>query len=452
VPVRGQPRQRRNAQNTKRIEGNHGIQVPLGAAEVGDAERVEMCRVLSEFRSMKSHAERNLIDEEQTGDPSVSQLDLSWSAAVAIQWRLCGSPKKGALTQEVTIREPVLRVGRHAENALSISNPTVSNHHAELRQTGNSLFVVDLGSTNGTFVNGNRIRGESKLNPGDVLQFGTAVYRVLSSMATSTNATVAIDATNVAVGHALFDRLLSDPAVVPHFQPIVRLANAEIVGYEALARSRLMGLTTPFDMFRVAAERSMESVLSELLRWESVRVGQQLNAMLYLNTHPSELDSTKLLASLVKLRGQYPDTPLTLEIHEAAITSSRCLALLGKQLADLDIRLAYDDFGAGQARLRELAETPPDVIKFDISLIRGIANATTEHRQLLESLVETVKRLHVTPLAEGVETQEEARVCLEVGFELAQGYLFGRPQAIEPDKNIERNLDFVSSAINQVSE
>ena len=70
---------------------------------------------------------------------------------------------------------------------------------------------------------------------------------------------------------------------------------------------------------------------------------------------------------------------------------------------------------------------PPDVVKFDISLIRAIDKASSNKQQVVSKLVRLVKDLGSVPLAEGVETEEEAAVCLSMGFELCQGYLTGRP-------------------------
>jgi EAL domain-containing protein (putative c-di-GMP-specific phosphodiesterase class I) len=95
------------------------------------------------------------------------------------------------------------------------------------------------------------------------------------------------------------------------------------------------------------------------------------------------------------------------------------------------MRLAYDDFGSGQARLKELFEVPPDVLKFDVKFVHGLPFTTTQHRATIQSLLRIVRDLKVTPLAEGVETMDEASVAFELGFELAQGYLFGRPEAAD---------------------
>jgi EAL domain-containing protein (putative c-di-GMP-specific phosphodiesterase class I) len=91
------------------------------------------------------------------------------------------------------------------------------------------------------------------------------------------------------------------------------------------------------------------------------------------------------------------------------------------------MQLAYDDFGAGQARLDELARVAPDCVKFDMRLIRDLDQAPAERRIVTERLVALVRELGSVPLAEGVESQAEAEACAQIGFELAQGYYFGRP-------------------------
>ncbi len=78
----------------------------------------------------------------------------------------------------------------------------------------------------------------------------------------------------------------------------------------------------------------------------------------------------------------------------------------------------------------ELAEVPPDVLKFDINIIQGLPTASDQRRSTIESLIKIARDLEVIPLAEGVETKEEAHACFELGFELAQGYLFGRPERV----------------------
>ena len=127
-----------------------------------------------------------------------------------------------------------------------------------------------------------------------------------------------------------------------------------------------------------------------------------------------------------------------LEIHEAAITSIRYLTELAALLTDLNIDLAYDDFGAGQARLVELFQVPPRYLKFDISFVRGLENASRPHKASIRALLNMVHELDVTAIAEGVETQTQADICTELGFDMAQGYFFGRPQRQRYWRDAER--------------
>jgi EAL domain-containing protein (putative c-di-GMP-specific phosphodiesterase class I) len=151
---------------------------------------------------------------------------------------------------------------------------------------------------------------------------------------------------------------------------------------------------------------------------------------LFVNTHPTETKDAcrqDLLESLRRLRAEYPSVPLTLEVHERAITDPDAMRNLRVRLSELDIELAYDDFGAGQARLLEISDVPPDYLKFDATLIRDIDSAAASRQQMLETLVRMVHDLGIAALAEGVETAAEAEVCTDLGFHFAQGYHYGRP-------------------------
>lgn len=101
-------------------------------------------------------------------------------------------------------------------------------------------------------------------------------------------------------------------------------------------------------------------------------------------------------------------------------------------LGEIGVKIAYDDFGAGQSRFLELVKAPPHYLKFDRCLIQDIHEANPQQLKMIRSLVESARDAGITTLAEGVEKQEEAIVCSELGFQLGQGYYFGRPVA-NPD-------------------
>jgi EAL domain-containing protein (putative c-di-GMP-specific phosphodiesterase class I) len=344
-------------------------------------------------------------------------------------WVLVRSTSDNGSNHRMNVMGPSFTVGRHPSCNLCLSDGTVSGRHAEIVTINRDLFIRDLNSTNGTLLNGRRLQHLTGLRSGDVLHFGSVMYTLQSSTDECTSSTVTADVSAEALAQLQFEKLLRRPALRPYFQPIVRLSDTGRIGYEVLSRSYLLGLETPDKMFRVAASRNVEAELSQVCRTEGLRIGESLpNLQFYLNTHPVELNDSALFKSLEDLRSEFPKTQVVLEVHEGAVASSAMLRDVRRVTSELGMGLAYDDFGSGQARLKELFEVPPDVLKFDVKFVHGLPFTTAQHRSTIQSLIRIVKDLNVIPLAEGVETVDEASVCFELGFELAQGYLFGRPE------------------------
>jgi EAL domain-containing protein (putative c-di-GMP-specific phosphodiesterase class I) len=290
----------------------------------------------------------------------------------------------------------------------------------------------DLGSTNGTYVNGSRISGSVVLQADDLVQFANVAFRVRRQAAPNSGQTVQDNACDRALALVQFDKLMAQRAVTPFFQPIVLMSTQEIVSYEVLARSRLFGLETPKEMFGIAAELNLEVELSRMLRWEGVEASRAFaeSPHLFVNTHPRELVAPGLIDSLRALRENYPRQRLTLEIHESAVTDGAQMVEIRSALTALNIGLAYDDFGAGQSRLNELVECPPDYLKFDMSLVRDIDSASPQRQQVVATLVQMVHELGISAVAEGVETDAESDTCRQMGFDLGQGFFYGRPAPV----------------------
>lgn len=333
-----------------------------------------------------------------------------------------------------TIRVPIGRfqVGRGADLNLCLAHPSVSKLHAEFIAAEAALFVRDLGSKNGTFVNGERISEDTPIGERDVVQFAEVEFVVGRNLV----GRAAVEQTHTMIDtHSdwhetltTFHRLMAERSVIPYFQPIVRMTDGRHVGYELLARSAISGLKMPHEMFGAAERIGLAASLSVLCRENGVEIARKLAnpGLLFVNTHPSERPHTGLLESLAHLRTLAPNLGLVVELHEGAVTCPREIADFRKELSDLQIQLAYDDFGAGQARLLELAEVPPDYLKFDLALIRDI-HKVPQRQQMVAGFVRIVRDLGIQPLAEGIENAAEAEVCRSIGFSLAQGYFYGKP-------------------------
>jgi EAL domain-containing protein (putative c-di-GMP-specific phosphodiesterase class I) len=335
-------------------------------------------------------------------------------------------------------------IGRDESSELALGSKDVSRYHAQLNVSGDMLWVRDSGSTNGTFINGKQITESEALTHGDILHIGQVGFCVLRmeeerlpSDNEDQNKTAFLDTSGLQLDRlvsftAKFKKMIRDRAVTPHFQPILAFSDQGIKGYEILGRlPRGLDLpSNPVELFNLAVALGMATELSSLFREEGVNQGLQIPEFttLFVNTHPVELKKIRNLAqSLKKIREIAAANTIVLEINEKAITDLERMKNLMSELKNLDIGLAYDDFGVGQSRLVELAKFPPDFLKFDISLIRKIHLAPKRLHQLVVTFLNMSRDLGATTIAEGIECKEEAETCRQLGFDYAQGYFYGIP-------------------------
>jgi EAL domain-containing protein (putative c-di-GMP-specific phosphodiesterase class I) len=348
----------------------------------------------------------------------------------------------GGHVRRIPIEKLPFRIGRRRELELVLPDDSVSKSHAEIQLGASGLRLKDLGSVNGTFVNRTLVE-EAELNEGDVLRIADFEFR-LGRMEPgvppppprpTTAALPRLDPTRrMAFGTRELKELVRDEMVTMVFQPIRNLGLGTVTAYEALGRGRYPGLTEdPKELFRIAESVGMEAQLSRLFRRRAVELAAARPDMktLFLNTHPMEFSRPGLLESLEDLRGVAPSLALALEIHESVLTPPATIAALRRDLEKRDIALAYDDFGAGQARLLELADAPPHYLKFDRQWVIGLDKAPRARESLLHSLLGLARELGMKTIAEGIESAAEERACFKIGFDHAQGFHLGHPRPIE---------------------
>jgi EAL domain-containing protein (putative c-di-GMP-specific phosphodiesterase class I) len=332
------------------------------------------------------------------------------------------------------------RVGRDTSNDLTVASSDLSRHHAVLTADISGLVrLTDLNSTNGSSVNRERVEGSCLLKENDIVHFGPAEFRVgirrvehaRVDEARTMLAPQGLPLSELFVpNESQFYELLAGQGMSGAAQPIVEAAGRRIVAYELLGRANHPGLpSSPARLFQIARALGREVELSEAFRNFSIdALAPRLAGFtLFANTHPNETFSKALLASLAVLRRRMPALDLVIEIHETAVTESKRLIELAAHLRDIGVRFAYDDFGAGQARLSELGEAPAHFVKFDMGLVHDIHLASERKRRVVRDLVKLVLDLGSVPLAEGIEEEGEAQICREMGFQLIQGFLTGRP-------------------------
>jgi EAL domain-containing protein (putative c-di-GMP-specific phosphodiesterase class I) len=345
------------------------------------------------------------------------------------------------------IRTLPFRVGRDpAGNDLVVDARGLSRLHAVIALDAQGrLQVTDQGSTNGTFVNRERIVAPRVVGENDVIHFGNAEFRL--GVEGGADSVIPDDSERtmiVPAGRSLsenfvrherqFMELLQGRGLAAAVQPIVEAGSGRLFAYELLGRCTHPELSgSPVHLFKLAAALGREAELSAAFRRHGVpAIAPRLNgARLFVNTHPDETFSDDLFTWLTQLRSQPGAPNIVVEVHETAIVDIVRMRELAAKLASIDVPFAYDDFGAGQARLNEIGDVPAQFIKFDMGLVQGIHEATERKQRVVRDLVRLVLDLGSVPLAEGIELEAEAAVCREMGFQLVQGYLTGRPVMVE---------------------
>ncbi len=345
------------------------------------------------------------------------------SAGNTIPLRLERKSQDGSLWV-IPIEHSPFVIGRKEGSSLLVAAEEASRKHAEILEAFDGWRIKDCGSTNGTFVNGRRLTENHLLNHGDYITIGGIRFDVVEQIDDS-------ECTQIINPEAEnLERMLDLKAVVPHFQPLISLSDGALIGYEILGRIDYDGLPkSPSQLFQISRRIGRQIELSELFRNTALEYAAQLGVkeLILFNTLPEEMDIECLGKSLKKLRQSVPDLKLGMELHENTVTNVEMMKKLRSMLNELDMLLVYDDFGAGQSRLVELLDSVPDIVKFDIALIKNIQQRSEISRSIVETLVKMAHDAGIRTLAEGIDSREEAETCKTIGFELAQGYYFGRP-------------------------
>jgi EAL domain-containing protein (putative c-di-GMP-specific phosphodiesterase class I) len=353
------------------------------------------------------------------------------------------SGKDSNLPRHIHLDEFPATVGRHPDCVIQLSVERLSRVHAQFELEGDLLTVRDLGSTNGTFVNHARIASPTRLQVGDVLHLADHEFRLMadsvgggpagSSTGEETVVGMAALPRDFPLHMPAFFELLEHEQVTGYAQPIVTAAG-ELHALELLGRSEHPNLDEgPGQLFALAAALEAEVRLSRMLRRRCFAQASEagLSLPLFFNNHPTECnDMVALLDELTALRRDYPDLDLVFEVHESAVTDLGAMSEVKQELGRMDIGLAYDDFGAGQARLLELVEVPPDYLKFDMGLIRDMTERDSPRYRLLAELNRMIAGMGIRTLIEGVESETTAELCREMGIDYMQGFLFGRPRPL----------------------
>ena len=220
------------------------------------------------------------------------------------------------------------------------------------------------------------------------------------------------------------------------FQPIFCTENMAVLGVEALGRwtSPTLGAIKP-DQFIMAAERLgfMHVITASLFRNALtcfVQMPERIGLSFNLSARDIvSVDTIDLLIDMIERAGIDPKR-ITFELTETALMRDFEAAVASiKRLRALGIRIALDDFGSGYSSLSYLHRLPLDKVKVDRSFIADMDEASG--RNIISAILGLCQTLGLDCIIEGVETEGQLQQLRELGYRMAQGYLFARPMGLQ---------------------
>ncbi|RKF23110.1 EAL domain-containing protein [Altericroceibacterium spongiae] len=221
--------------------------------------------------------------------------------------------------------------------------------------------------------------------------------------------------------------------IQPRYQPLIRLRNGQLVGYEMLSRWRLNdgSLRLPGEFIAIAEETGLIGKVFYCLLKQAVRDmrGWPSHLFLAVNLSPVQFNDDDLVEDILQIvtdAGIAPER-LEIEVTENALVADIASARdIITRLKHAGIRIALDDFGTGYSSLRHLNELPVEKLKIDRSFVHDI-ECNESSQTIVETITLMAHNLGLQVTVEGIETEEHARRVIAYGCDIGQGFLYGEP-------------------------
>ena len=239
---------------------------------------------------------------------------------------------------------------------------------------------------------------------------------------------------------------------IPYYQPIIKLDNEEIKGFEALARwqSRKRGFVFPNDFIPLAEETNLVKAIDlQILKksCQQLRLWQEslgrYDLYVSCNLFCSQFFSPTLpdeIQSILQETGLNPEN-LRVELTERALLENTEIVLSNMNaLKRIGVKILLDDFGTGYSSLSYLHRFPIDVLKIDQSFINNV-HEHKSNRAIIKTIVDLAANLRMATVGEGIENSEDAQLLQKMDCLYGQGFYFAKPMpANEMEQYIIKNL------------
>jgi EAL domain-containing protein (putative c-di-GMP-specific phosphodiesterase class I) len=230
--------------------------------------------------------------------------------------------------------------------------------------------------------------------------------------------------------------ILAQRRIETWFQPVFRASDMHVWGYECLVRARTLSgdLISPADLLAWARQEQLIYLFDRVCRETHLRncgrIAAPDDCKFLINFLPTAIYRPDycLRSSLSAANdsGIHPSRVVFEVVETEKIEDREHLRSILEFYRKYGFQVALDDVGSGYAGLALLGDVNPDLIKIDRVLVAQAVQSPL-HRSICEFLVRLGRENHRLVLAEGVETEEEHAVMTQLGVDLLQGFLFGRP-------------------------
>jgi EAL domain-containing protein (putative c-di-GMP-specific phosphodiesterase class I) len=213
------------------------------------------------------------------------------------------------------------------------------------------------------------------------------------------------------------------------FQPIIDLRAKQIFAHEALVRgpaneSAYSVLSQVNELNRYQFDQACRTKALKTAAALGMQTRLSINFMPNAIYKPDVCIRSTLEAAA--LHAFPPDRIIFETVEGERVDDGKWLAEIFREYKRIGFLTAIDDFGAGYAGLNLLADFAPDIVKLDMGLIRGI-DAKGARQAIVRNMARMCEELHISLIAEGVETLEECKCLRDLGINLIQGYLVSKP-------------------------
>ncbi|TFE00352.1 EAL domain-containing protein [Jeotgalibacillus salarius] len=228
---------------------------------------------------------------------------------------------------------------------------------------------------------------------------------------------------------------IQDGKLVSHLQPIVNISTGEVYAYESLLRADSSEKNiSPYELFQVASHAEMHSLLDQRAREEAIRARKnhiKPGIKSFINFLPSTIYNPEYcLQHTFSVVNKYNVDPADLVFEVVETEKVQDVDHLKKVFQTYKregMKVALDDVGAGFSTIEMLKLLEPNYVKIDRSYVDR-CDENINKQDFLSEVTHVSKELGITVLAEGLERIEELKVCKDIGIDLCQGYLIGKPE------------------------